>query len=71
MAESSHLRVAVLGASGFAGGELIRLLAEHPALQVAYLGAHTTAGSTLAEVHPHLASLPVGSAVSEGSRRPT
>jgi len=66
MAESPHLRVAVLGASGFAGGELIRLLADHPAVRVTYLGAHTTAGCTLAEVHPHLASLPVGTALLGG-----
>ena len=45
---------AILGASGYAGGELIRILDEHPSLEVAYLGAHTKAGSTLGEVHPHL-----------------
>jgi N-acetyl-gamma-glutamyl-phosphate reductase len=47
-------RIAVLGASGYAGGELIRLVDEHPAMEVAYLGAHTKAGSTLGSVHPHL-----------------
>lgn len=48
------LRIAILGASGYAGGELIRLVDEHPAMEVAYLGAHTKSGSTLGAVHPHL-----------------
>jgi N-acetyl-gamma-glutamyl-phosphate reductase len=45
---------AVLGASGYAGGELVRLIDEHPSLHVEYLGAHTSAGVELGEVHPHL-----------------
>lgn len=50
-----RLSAAILGASGYAGGELIRLLDTHPVLDVGYLGAHTRAGSPLAEVHPNLA----------------
>jgi N-acetyl-gamma-glutamyl-phosphate reductase len=46
--------VAILGSSGYAGGELIRLVDGHPDLEVAYFGAHSTAGSTLGSVHPHL-----------------
>ncbi len=49
----SH-NVAILGASGYAGGELLRLLDDHPDFDVTYLGAHTNAGRELAEVHPHL-----------------
>lgn len=45
---------AVLGASGYAGGELVRLLDGHPSMEAAYLGAHTKAGASLGEVHPHL-----------------
>ena len=44
----------MLGASGYAGGELIRLLDEHPHFEVAHLAAHTSAGRRLGEVHPHL-----------------
>ena len=40
-------RVAVLGASGFAGGELVRLLSGHPAVELSYLGAKDSAGRTL------------------------
>ena len=53
----SSVRVAVLGASGLAGGELVRLLAGHAAVELTYLGAKGSAGSTLSEVHPHLGAL--------------
>jgi N-acetyl-gamma-glutamyl-phosphate reductase len=46
--------VAVLGASGYAGGELIRLIDRHPRLAATHLGAHTQAGNRLGDVHPHL-----------------
>lgn len=47
-------RVAIFGASGYAGGELIRLIDDHPEMEVAYLGAFTKAGAALSSVHPHL-----------------
>jgi N-acetyl-gamma-glutamyl-phosphate reductase len=53
------IRVAVLGASGYAGGELVRLLAAHPATALTYLGANSSVGATLGTVHPHLAPLAV------------
>lgn len=46
--------VAILGASGYAGGELIRLVDGHPALSAGYLGGQSSAGKRLAEIHPHL-----------------
>jgi len=48
------ISVAVLGASGYAGGETLRLLDTHPAFEIAYLGAHSQAGRPLTEVHPNL-----------------
>ncbi len=48
------IRTAIFGASGYGGGELIRLIDEHPDLEATYLGAHTKAGATLSVVHPHL-----------------
>jgi N-acetyl-gamma-glutamyl-phosphate reductase len=45
---------AILGASGYAGGELIRLIDGHPRLTASHLGAYSQAGSTLGDVHPHL-----------------
>ena len=47
-------RIAILGASGYAGGELVRLVDEHPEFEVSYLGAHSSAGRRLGDVHPHL-----------------
>jgi len=51
-------RVAVAGGSGYAGGELLRLLAAHPDLQLGPITADSNAGRPIAEVHPHLAGLP-------------
>lgn len=56
------IKVAVAGASGYAGGEILRLLLEHPAfaqgrLSIGALTAAASAGSTLAEHHPHLTPL--------------
>ena len=51
-------RVAVAGASGYAGGELLRLLAGHPDLEVGAVTADTSAGQTIGEVHAHLAGVP-------------
>lgn len=49
--------VAVAGASGYAGGEVLRLLAAHPDFEVTTVTAHQNAGQSVADVHPHLRSL--------------
>lgn len=49
--------VAVAGASGYAGGELLRILASHPDFQVRTVTAHSNAGQSLALHQPHLRSL--------------
>ncbi|MEU8262699.1 N-acetyl-gamma-glutamyl-phosphate reductase [Micromonospora sp. NPDC048999] len=51
------IRVAVAGASGYAGGELLRLLAGHPELDLVAATAHTQAGQPVAAVHPQLVGL--------------
>lgn len=48
------LSVAVVGASGYAGGELLRLLSRHPDFEVTMVTARSSAGRRLGEVHPHL-----------------
>ncbi|MFE7407935.1 N-acetyl-gamma-glutamyl-phosphate reductase [Isoptericola sp. NPDC057559] len=55
--ESRTFRVAVAGASGYAGGEFLRLAARHPALEVGALTAHSNAGAALGALQPHLRSL--------------
>ena len=57
------IRVAVLGASGFSGGELIRLLHDHPRFEVTFAGAKGSAGMTVGASHPHLAGLPAAGLV--------
>ena len=49
------IAVAILGASGFVGAELLRLCAGHPELRPAKLFGDSQAGLKLAQVHPHLA----------------
>lgn len=49
--------VAVAGASGYAGGELLRLLAAHPELEVRTVTGHSSAGDPLIRHQPHLRSL--------------
>ena len=51
------IRVAVAGASGYAGGEVLRLLLAHPAVEVGALTAHSSAGDPLGRHHPHLRPL--------------
>jgi N-acetyl-gamma-glutamyl-phosphate reductase len=59
-------RVAVAGASGYAGGELLRLLAGHPEFELTAVTADSSAGKTVGELHPHLA----GSRLAELRLRP-
>lgn len=49
--------VAIAGASGYAGGELLRLLAAHPEFEIQTVTGHSSAGRPLIESQPHLRSL--------------
>ncbi|ABG32729.1 N-acetyl-gamma-glutamyl-phosphate reductase [Roseobacter denitrificans] len=49
--------IAILGASGYTGAELIRLIAGHSALKITALGAFSKAGQSVAQVFPHLRHL--------------
>lgn len=49
--------VAVFGASGYPGAELLRYLAGHPAMEVVWAGAHQNAGKPVGEVFGHLVGL--------------
>ena len=51
------MTVAVAGASGYGGGELLRLLLAHPSLEIGVLAAGSSAGQDVAEVHPNLPDL--------------
>lgn len=47
-------KVAILGASGYTGAELIRLIAQHPNIEIVALSGERKAGMEMAEVFPHL-----------------
>ena len=49
--------VAVSGASGYAGGEILRILAAHPDVEIRTVTAHSNAGQPLIQQQPHLRSL--------------
>ena len=49
--------IAILGASGYTGAELVRLIATHPSMRIAALSADRKAGLEMAEVFPHLRHL--------------
>ena len=50
------IRTAILGASGYVGGELLRLIAAHPQLKATRLFGDSKAGQSVGAVHPHLAA---------------
>ena len=51
------ISVAVSGASGYAGGEVLRLLSNHPDVTIGAITAHSNAGQRLGELAPHLHTL--------------
>jgi N-acetyl-gamma-glutamyl-phosphate reductase len=50
------MKIGVIGASGYAGGELLRLLAFHPHFEAIAITAHSNAGEQITSVHPQLQS---------------
>ena len=57
MATANKLRIGILGASGYTGAELLRLLVRHPGVDIRLLTADRQAGRPLAEIFPHLGTL--------------
>ncbi|MFZ5610056.1 MAG: N-acetyl-gamma-glutamyl-phosphate reductase [Pseudomonadota bacterium] len=54
--EAKKFRVAILGASGYTGADLVRLLVRHPAVEIAVLTAERKAGEEIGRTFPHLAT---------------
>ncbi|SHG37541.1 N-acetyl-gamma-glutamyl-phosphate reductase [Cognatishimia maritima] len=50
-------KIAILGASGYTGAELVRLIATHPSMEIVALAANSKAGMAMADVFPHLRHL--------------
>ena len=51
------MKIAVVGASGYAGGELLRLLAGHPKFEISYIAAGSNSGELITNLHPQLTNL--------------
>ncbi|MCI0454126.1 MAG: N-acetyl-gamma-glutamyl-phosphate reductase, partial [Candidatus Dadabacteria bacterium] len=54
--EKNKIRVSVLGASGYTGSDLLRLLLIHPEVEIAHITADKHAGKNISDVLPHLRS---------------
>jgi N-acetyl-gamma-glutamyl-phosphate reductase len=54
MGQNNRIPVGIIGASGYGGVQLIRLLQDHPLVEIAYLGGNTSAGKKFADLYPHL-----------------
>lgn len=50
------MKIGLIGGSGYAGGELLRLLAAHPHFEVTAISAHSNAGEAITAIHPQLQS---------------
>ncbi len=49
-----RIKIGVLGATGYTGAELLRLLVNHPGVEVSWLTSEKFAGKDISEVFPHL-----------------
>lgn len=54
MANSEKTSVGIVGASGYGGVQLVRLLVEHPQVEIVYLGGDSSAGKEYGDLYPHL-----------------
>ena len=55
MSDTSKKSIGIIGASGYGGVQLVRLLLEHPQVEIAYLGGDSSAGKQYGSIYPHLA----------------
>ena len=56
-------KIAILGASGYTGAELIRIIYNHPEMEIVVLAANSKAGQSMKNVFPHLRSLKLPSLI--------
>lgn len=54
---ADKVRIAVIGASGYTGADLVRLAVRHPKIEIVALAAHSQAGQPMEAVFPHLGGL--------------
>jgi N-acetyl-gamma-glutamyl-phosphate reductase len=54
MSETGKKPIGIVGASGYGGVQLVKLLVEHPQVEIAYLGGDSSAGKQYSSIYPHL-----------------
>lgn len=54
MGNTGRVSVGIVGASGYGGVQLVRLLMDHPEVEVVYLGGDNSAGKSFTDIYPHL-----------------
>ncbi len=54
MSETANKPIGIIGASGYGGVQLVKLLLEHPQVDIAYLGGDSSAGKQYSSIYPHL-----------------
>lgn len=59
MSHLSKVRIGIIGASGYTGGELVRMLSSHPKVELSLLIGERQAGKAMGEIFPHLSRLPL------------
>ncbi len=57
MSDLSPISVGIVGASGYGGVQLVRLILDHPHLTLSYLGGDSSAGQLFSELYPHLSQV--------------
>ena len=57
MGDIGRVPVGIVGASGYGGVQLVRLLRDHPEVELVYLGGESSAGKSFSDLYPHLAHL--------------
>ncbi len=55
MGNEGRVSVGIVGASGYGGVQLVRLLMDHPGVELVYLGGNSSAGKSFADIYPHVA----------------
>lgn len=54
MGDTGRVPIGIIGASGYGGVQLVRLLLEHPNVELVYVGGESSAGKPFADLYPHL-----------------
>ena len=57
MGNLRRVPVGIVGASGYGGVQLVRLLMDHPEVELAYLGGESSAGKPFTDLYPHLGNI--------------